>query len=876
MKWHIIYKELSKLLYKFYEQHKAQSGEKLYSILHNDKEFIFFNEWILKFNPSYGVESVDPMHIFSSLNGNKLTNEKRISRINVLFRLLSKETKPFEKIDFNGCPAPTTINLLSARIIENQQDIWYSFYRIEANPNNFNESTFEKTLTWFGIDVTSFTIFLFWINSDYFLPLDKHTIGFLMANKKIKEKPDSFRVYKKLLLGINTGIYREIALVSYQNRSFDEVINYSVELKDYLGIKKFEKLKKYDFKIVALKPISGSSIKSLNKNSLYVLYKNYDFENDKKIKYSSKNLVSIYDVADLNINISAIVGKNGSGKSTIVELIILAINNLAYHYFKDKPYNNVLLQEETQLELYVQTDTLYRIVIDKKEVYVYQYILQKDCYILDPKPINKIKFIKNNFFYTIAINYSHYALNTKNIGPWLHPLFHKNDGYQTPVVINPKRTKGNIDITNEDHLVTTRLLYMFLIPLNDSEKREESLRSIAKEKDTFKVAHKISLKLNQEKYNPFEKKTKYQKNDKERVLKAVYREFEISSTLMHSTNKLIAHANEYIYKKLIKIPELYQAYEKYINPNTERLKYLKKYVSDLNIDPSHIAFKIKQTINFLKYDLLSKEKEDFDLNIEDFSAAIQNHRKNDSETKIIHFAPPPIFNMEFILIDEKNIESEFTDLSSGEKQNIYSTSTLLYHILNIDSVNKSETMISYRSINVIFDEIELYYHPELQRKFIAHLMQTIDKVSAYLESIKEINFSFITHSPFILSDIPKNNILFLGNMQEEAGQTFASNIHDLLANSFFLNEGFMGEFAKRKIQDLIRYLKFSPDKEISESNPKHDEEWNQDSAEKLIQIIGEPLIKQSLQSLYDKKFIMHDKKIILQKINQLKQELKKL
>jgi hypothetical protein len=39
---------------------------------------------------------------------------------------------------------------------------------------------------------------------------------------------------------------------------------------------------------------------------------------------------------------------------------------------------------------------------------------------------------------------------------WLHGIFHKNDGYQTPIVITPFRDNGNIDINKENHLALER------------------------------------------------------------------------------------------------------------------------------------------------------------------------------------------------------------------------------------------------------------------------------------------------------------------------------------------------------------------------------------------------------------------------------------
>jgi hypothetical protein len=129
---------------------------------------------------------------------------------------------------------------------------------------------------------------------------------------------------------------------------------------------------------------------------------------------------------------------------------------------------------------------------------------------------------------------------------------------------------------------------------------------------------------------------------------------------------------------------------------------------------------------------------------------------------------------------------------------------------------------------------------------------------------------FTTHSPFLLSDLPLYNIVFL---RKESGvikvsslsehkQTFGANIHTLLADSFFMKEGLIGEFAKNRIQTIIDKLK--PDEKKSEKDVNRDLIW------KEIQIIGEPFLKEKLEEMYYSKF---DK---TKRINELRAELNRL
>ena len=76
--------------------------------------------------------------------------------------------------------------------------------------------------------------------------------------------------------------------------------------------------------------------------------------------------------------------------------------------------------------------------------------------------INK-EFSLESFFYTIGTNNSQYSLNSNDYGGWIENIFHKNNSYQTPLVVNPYRDKGNIDINKENDLIKSRLLAYLLL-----------------------------------------------------------------------------------------------------------------------------------------------------------------------------------------------------------------------------------------------------------------------------------------------------------------------------------------------------------------------------------------------------------------------------
>ncbi|HEB2439594.1 AAA family ATPase [Bacillus thuringiensis] len=177
---------------------------------------------------------------------------------------------------------------------------------------------------------------------------------------------------------------------------------------------------------------------------------------------------------------------------------------------------------------------------------------------------------------------------------------------------------------------------------------------------------------------------------------------------------------------------------------------------------------------------------------------------------------------------------QWLELSAGQvaRLNIYSR---LYYAMN-------RLPRQLKDVVIIIDEGELYYHPEWQRKWLWNFLKAISSV--YKERRVQIIIS--THSPFILSDLPSQNIIFLKKGEngvqvieglEDNQLTFASNINTLLSNSFFMNNGLVGEVAKYKINNLISLLNNKDPEEIRK---------NESQISKQIRYIGEPIIRNKL------------------------------
>ncbi|AUX17384.1 hypothetical protein [Flavobacterium columnare] len=214
----------------------------------------------------------------------------------------------------------------------------------------------------------------------------------------------------------------------------------------------------------------------------------------------------------------------------------------------------------------------------------------------------------------------------------------------------------------------------------------------------------------------------------------------------------------------------------------------------------------------------------------------------------MELVPPSIFDIELVLTNNIKLSS----LSSGEKQMITTIQTVLYHLNNLYSISVKPNKIKYFNFNLIFEEIELYFHPEYQRAFLQKLLAGINDLN--FKDVK-LNILFITHSPFILSDIPKQNVLEVkeGKSQPsdyKGDNTFGENIHEMFAGGFFM-ESTKGAFVESKIKKLLEDLKKITEDEFIEEGKKEDILEEIKKHQKLINLMGECYIKTILQNHLD-------------------------
>lgn len=514
------------------------------------------------------------------------------------------------------------------------------------------------------------------------------------------------------------------------------------------------------------------------------------------------------------------------------------------------------------------------------------------------------------FFYTICSNYSIYSFNEtgyeKDIlhsyekevdNDWISGIMHKNDGYLAPIVMVPYREEdGYIDVNKENGLARQRLSTLALLFLSQNKPfmaeyepvvmnyrfRSESTK-IYKDKMERFVRGRIA-NYRKEMFTTIKKEWSkalvaidgYQ-NKPPKVKDAII------SYLTYKTIKISATYREYGQLLGIRSPregELVKFGEK------ERKKYClvdlpENYASTIvgkmiNEDtPSHITLKIHQLLEFVKRGLyltgeteeerkIAKDSTLAIYEVKDLKAFLQKNLNYDNQHKfkeknrnryetyddVFLITPPAIFEWE-IKFRKENSEGDSEPLSldgmsSGEKQVMQSFSYILYHIKNIQSVKENEFHIPYHHVNLIFDEAELYYHPEFQRDFIKKLIQMLGWCHIDGRKIRSINITVVTHSPFVLSDVMVDHTLNMDNgvVMEKHKQTFGANIHNLLYNQFI--DDSIGAVVRKAVDTIVSLYQ-----EIDKDDNMEKLLNNYPYYEFLTSSIAEPYLKNNLVTMLE-------------------------
>ena len=672
-----------------------------------------------------------------------------------------------------------------------------------------------------------------------------------------------------------------------------------------------------------------------------------------------------------NVSLHTIVGKNGSGKSSLLDIMFRMVNNVGAvmckqesrdasarvryvrHIYADLEYeksfpdvesekdgegharihHSKLCCRETSLwleydeDLYWLSDVELRGLSEEKNRWFDQLAAEygeRFHDYSDMRPSDRKNHLGLMLFYTVATNYSMVGFQSADYDDedslewddqifvvdddnayivtddnafvttegwvekknWVKGVFHKNDGYMCPVVLNPFRDGGKINMDTEAALTVNRLSALLISERMDKKPIIEDYCldyiSYHRKRDFYLRFEPLYEQPDKDDPDQEKKNLLAEGGDLKYFADAACKENtmswivldELGYPMRGTLTKTESYLRLYLVYKILNIAGTYPFYENYkrfgdINKvfslstrGYGKRAFLRQLVQRVKERKTHIEQKVHQTLRFLeKLEAAKNDDPGFDLSWLEDGFTFEEYRQKldvpnvfNSIEECLGSLPPNLFWQTIYMKrwdEEKNAWENgipFKRMSSGQKQMLYQLSTLIYHLLNLKSVPKNQ--VHYYHVSIVLDEIEVCFHPEYQRMFISRLLELlVDRL--HLNEEFGIHLLMTTHSPFILSDMPNELITYMekghqlttGELAERRIRPpMAGNISELLHQSFFLHDGFIGEYVRKRILSLVDYLKTGNPGVYS---------WDEEQARLFIEGISEPFISKQLKILYE-------------------------
>ena len=160
---------------------------------------------------------------------------------------------------------------------------------------------------------------------------------------------------------------------------------------------------------------------------------------------------------------------------------------------------------------------------------------------------------------------------------------------------------------------------------------------------------------------------------------------------------------------------------------------------------------------------------------------------------------------------------------------------LLKLISDLYELKEKSADKKYKNIVLFLDEPDNGLHFRWQRMLAVWMKDICDSIF----KDKKVQIVMTTHSPLLLSDIPDYNVTYVDTMsiKEVTKKTFANNINGLFLDSFFLDsDGVIGEYAKTKVNELADEL-------------EQKGSYVDNSASKLFDLIGDEYLLNGLSHI---------------------------
>ena len=529
---------------------------------------------------------------------------------------------------------------------------------------------------------------------------------------------------------------------------------------------------------------------------------------------------------------SMIVGKNGSGKSSIFEML----------------YNGINISLDMKSRKEKIRDKFIAIFLDKDKFLFYGFGIngQNEIYVSRIESINKIN---------LDIEYREYIDNLRILS--INSDFGSLENIETNYEMSRERIKISDNIKKKD--ITTFLLdrqqafennsfmnaNMYEAILNYS--KNDFIQSFLLNYKYFKSIENNDIELPQYVYfkfdippkNYYEYKFKKVINESSEKIKDFL--IELSETLLDYYDSIKLSSELSIFQKIESF-YIFYLIDKYLFYTSDKTVFIDTLLKvDIISKIKNINFENLDNLYFdYTIDIRFNPFREF-LTLKDIVIALKNtYHKVIDHSIIIN----ELENQEYMRNLSLSVDSfkqiftlgqiylsyDFYPMLSSGHQQLFKTFN--YILEGIKKFEKNGDSYQ-KDVLILLDEPDIRLHYEWQRNYIKWL-------SIFLEQFEDFNFHIIinTHSNLMLSDIPKENVIVLDRKDNKTSiknittQTLAQNLFENLNNDFFLDK-FIGAYIEDKIKDILK----KDDITINEKE--------------LIGNLGEKILRVSLEMKYD-------------------------
>ncbi|SFC42198.1 AAA family ATPase [Bacillus sp. UNCCL81] len=537
-------------------------------------------------------------------------------------------------------------------------------------------------------------------------------------------------------------------------------------------------------------------------------------------------------------NLSVIVGDNGAGKTTLLRMIL---NNLTTLEDSSTPFIvGFYDQEQNNLKVYSHMIQIEKIVCFEKKVTLMKkgsfedWINQtKFVYVNNVLDIHDYSQAKSSMVHDASVggllrnDYTN-ALQKKKISINENQIYH----YFNKEILRQIDFLYHYKLGEFETIPFFEMLNLLTVKTVDNGNNrtilKESLKnvlyrdSLNKHGNSYRNLKEDSL----EKLKSSDLMAMWDKNiekllsmvqqsiKKFHYISSEYQIFSVESKWSFLVaDHLVINAIKYIaepegtlddrYKELKCLFDAYQQYDNQDSIISFSRKFLERVQKKLEKAGIINKYDITPYISFLKW--LEDEYELLDVEVDKESGSTIRIKLNDTNKERFR----SFFELYNKTCDPFYFLNFSWGLSTGEN-NLLSLYSRLHSVLKLDTgnmatsdkvLNYSTAEIQCKNVMLLIDEADLSFHPKWQIQYINRLLHILKVMFKSCE----VQVILTTHSPMLLSDVPKSNVIYLkGGINDslnDHSETFGQNVYTLFKDAFFMDQT-VGEFSNMIIQDV--------------------------------------------------------------------------